>query len=136
MTFFFFLISFLKFVTYLQILNILTKIIEWAFCELASFTFSFVLVFVTFITLFYFLFSADLKNYYTFGRFTIKLWEAILDNIEITKRMHFNRFLAISFFILFTFIFIFIFLIVIIAIINNVHKEIRFEYAELKFIYE
>ena len=117
--------TFLKFVTRISALDLLTSTMQRSMYELGSFSLSFGVVFFAFVSLFYLVFSVEVFEYNSFSRSIATLWLAMLGEIEITPDLWHNRLWSLPIIVLFTFISVFVLLTVIIAIISDAHESTR-----------
>ena len=99
--------------------------VQHAIQELASFAFSFSIIFIAFVVMFYLVFSAEDKNYQSPTRTIATLWLGLLGNIEFSDGIWRLKEWALPFVIFFSFFAVFVLLTVIIAIISNAFEKTK-----------
>ena len=119
------LFNFLKFFTRFSRLGWLVRTLQSAASGLASFSLSFAVVFVAFVTMFYTLFSLQEEGYSTFLRSTTTLWLGMLGDISMTSELWAVKEWAVPLIIFFSFLSVFVLLTLIIAIISDAHERVK-----------
>ena len=119
------LFNFLKFLVHFANLGALVRTLQAAGTELASFSLSFFVIFMAFVTMFYTLFSMQSKEFSSFLRSVSTLWLGMLGEISLTDQLWSVKEWAVPALILFTFISVFVLLTLIVAIISNAHERIK-----------
>lgn len=127
LAFFLHLFIFLKFLVDFSKLGTLVRTLEAAGIELASFSISFLVIFMAFVVMFYTLFGLQVTEFSSFLRSVSSLWLGMLGELEITDRMWRRKEWAVPMIIVFTFISVFVLLTLIVAIISNAHERIMME---------
>ena len=117
--------NFLKFLVHFANLGTLVRTLQASATELASFSLSFFVIFMAFVTMFYTLFSLQAKDFSTFLRSVSTLWLGMLGEISLTDQLWNMKEWAVPAIILFTFISVFVLLTLIVAIISNAHERIK-----------
>ena len=121
------LFNFLKFVIQIPALSSLIRTLKIAFNELASFSLSFLVMFMAFVSMFYIIFSVEDEGFQNIPRCISTLWLGMLGELEITPGLWRVKDWTIPMVILFTFISVFVLLTVIVAIISDAHERSRVE---------
>ena len=117
------LFNFLKFLVKFKSLGALIRTLSRAAPELLSFSVSFFVIFIAFVTMFFILFSVDAKEFMSYERSTMSLWLGMLGELEVTDALWRNRAWSLPMIILFTFVSVFVLLTTIVAIVSNAHEK-------------
>ena len=120
-------VNFLKFLNRIAHLGMLTRTLQAALSDLASFSLSFLVVFMAFVSMFYLVFSIESQKYRSFTRCITALWLGMMGEIEVEEELWRIKEWAIPLIILFTFLSTFVLLTVIIAIISDAHERTKDE---------
>ena len=99
--------------------------VQHAIKELASFAFSFSIIFIGFVAMFYLVFSAEDSNYQSLPRTVATIWLGLMGEIEFSDGIWRLKEWALPFVIFFTFFAVFILLTVIIAIISDAYEKTK-----------
>ena len=132
MALFLHMFNFLKFLILLPALGSLVRTLTLAFKELASFSLSFLVVFMAFVCMFYIIFSIEAEQYQSIPRCVATLWLGMLGELELTPELWRVKDWTIPMVILFTFISVFVLLTVIVAIISDAHERTQREKEKLQ----
>eukprot|EP00117_Sycon_ciliatum_P021775 scpid35353/ scgid18980/ len=123
--FFLHLFNFLKFLVKFKSLGTLVRTLSAAASDLLSFSISFIVIFLAFVTMHFVLFSVDVEQYSSFLRSISSLWLGMLGELEVTDALWRRHQWALPMMILFTFISVFVLLTLIVAIISNAHDHTK-----------
>ncbi|XP_065198461.1 uncharacterized protein LOC135829999 isoform X2 [Sycon ciliatum] len=125
MAVFLYLFTALKFVVRLPALSGLIRTLQLAGRELASFSLSFAVLFMGFVSMFYIVFSIEAEQFSSLARCVGTLWLGMLGELEITPELWRVKEWALPIIVIFTFISVFVLLTVIVAIISDAHEQAR-----------
>eukprot|EP00117_Sycon_ciliatum_P041984 scpid35049/ scgid30610/ Polycystin-2; Polycystic kidney disease 2 protein homolog len=117
----------LKFVVQLPALSGLIRTLQLAGRELTSFSLSFAIVFTSFVSMFYIVFSIEAPQYQSIAHCIGTLWLGMLGEFEISPELWRVKAWTLPVVIVFTFISVFVLLTVIVAIISDAHERARLE---------
>ena len=87
LAFFLHLLIFLKFLVHFTDLGTVVRTLQAAGTELASFSISFLVIFMAFVTMFYTLFSLQTVEFSSFLRSVSSLWLGMLGELQVTDQM-------------------------------------------------
>ena len=117
------LLNFLKFFIKFKALGALIRTLSRAAPELLSFSVSFFVIFIAFVTMFFILFSVDAKEFMSYERSTMSLWLGMLGELEVTEALWRNHVWSLPMIVLFTFLSVFVLLTTVVAIVSNAHDK-------------
>ena len=119
----------MKFLVNFQSLGTLVRTVQAAGPELASFSLSFAIIFLAFMTMFYTIFSMQVKKFSTLLRSISSLWLGMLGELSMTDELWAAKEWAVPSIILFSFVSVFVLLTLIVAIVSNAHERIKLKMA-------